>query len=569
MRSSALLASLSLAVASCATGEFADLLKVCAIDSSRDGSAEWNRDLLDESIAFDGAALTFWSSASWQDSWSRGVTGVAPQNIDTPLIWASSPPLKLSLRNCRGENQGELSMAWSFAHFCEGSDCSVQYARLQPQHVHWLPGVSLKVSVRSLGVLKASENGESGLALEISASSPTAPSLAFSCVSLLSGRGNARFLSCDSVATDGALLTQKNEGAATLTPASVASLLPSDSPRPSTALLDRLVAGGSADVCTLEQLEGEEKERGGRELTEDGESGAPVASIPAVAEPKTQGSGVAIGGGDAKTAGGTISDATKAAVTKIIAEITAQEIVAAGKKVWDVVQKSRPVVRDEVNFMKVLPVAANGDASKLYGWRSAESGPFHLTIKNCIGVPLATLDWVFSWKYNGRFDKQGKQEAVADTTEQPETVRPPSKETATTNGTTPSQPQTQTQTEGTAQNGTAMAAIDRPDRLRMLTDQTETEADALYIDKAGVHMTEVWAGYFQVVNATVRSLGPSNHGTAERAVWGTDLELRISHGNTFCRREFFCVASLLADGTSRLVSCDKHIQQGSMHVVTS
>uniref|UniRef100_A0A0G4H5N8 Uncharacterized protein n=1 Tax=Chromera velia CCMP2878 TaxID=1169474 RepID=A0A0G4H5N8_9ALVE len=87
----------------------------------------------------------------------------------------------------------------------------------EPQHVHWLPGVSLKVSVRSLGVLKASENGESGLALEISASSPTAPSLSFSCVTLLSGKGDARFLSCDSLATDAALLSQKNEGAAALT----------------------------------------------------------------------------------------------------------------------------------------------------------------------------------------------------------------------------------------------------------------------------------------------------------------------------------------------------------------
>lgn len=91
-----------------------------------------------------------------------------------------------------------------------------------------------------------------------------------------------------------------------------------------------------------------------------------------------------------------------------VAEVssTLDQIINLGKKVWDLVQAGKPVVKLNSDVATALP-AGSKCWLDLQGWSAPQSKAFTVSYKNLYGIEVVRLSYRVIWVYGGSVDGQG------------------------------------------------------------------------------------------------------------------------------------------------------------------
>ncbi len=89
------------------------------------------------------------------------------------------------------------------------------------------------------------------------------------------------------------------------------------------------------------------------------------------------------------------------------AEVIVDKILNIGKKIWDVVEKNRPVVNVRVDVAHGLPEGAN-HWQGLSGWQVPRAKVFRVTYKNLYGANVVDYTYRVIYSYGGNVQGKGK-----------------------------------------------------------------------------------------------------------------------------------------------------------------
>jgi hypothetical protein len=93
-------------------------------------------------------------------------------------------------------------------------------------------------------------------------------------------------------------------------------------------------------------------------------------------------------------------------------EIDLDTIINIGKKVWEVIEKNRPVVNVKTDKATALPQGVKGWQG-LSGWQDPKSKVYQITYKNLFGMEVVRFAFRIVWVYGGGLEGVGRYIARA------------------------------------------------------------------------------------------------------------------------------------------------------------
>jgi len=86
-------------------------------------------------------------------------------------------------------------------------------------------------------------------------------------------------------------------------------------------------------------------------------------------------------------------------------DITIDDLIAIGKKVWDIIKEGQPVVDYKNDWAGAIPKDA--DWMDLEGFQDMSYGPFAWTFKNTLGTTNVNFKWHFAYACKGSYNGHG------------------------------------------------------------------------------------------------------------------------------------------------------------------
>jgi hypothetical protein len=87
--------------------------------------------------------------------------------------------------------------------------------------------------------------------------------------------------------------------------------------------------------------------------------------------------------------------------------IVVDQIVNLGQKVWNVVEKGKPVLESKYTYANALPQGVRS-SGELEGWSSLQAKSFRLHAKNGFGITVYDVTYTLAHRYNGSVGGKGR-----------------------------------------------------------------------------------------------------------------------------------------------------------------
>lgn len=101
------------------------------------------------------------------------------------------------------------------------------------------------------------------------------------------------------------------------------------------------------------------------------------------------------------------------AMTKDLGSIiaAANQLIAFGTKVWEIIKKGKPVVNVDMGKpISILPKSDDPNVAflQMENWSAPKAKRYRVEYKNMLGMSVIAFDYTVQFQYNGQYDGTGK-----------------------------------------------------------------------------------------------------------------------------------------------------------------